>query len=116
MHRFTTYIQDEDNYLCKKIREYEAIHPATAFQIDKHQHSHAHFNNQHLYHLIQLTGELGFTDTITLGVHLGTQLSGDNKAASANVSTSPGSIHEDGEEWSDLLQDDDAAADFSEEN
>ncbi|PBK85156.1 hypothetical protein ARMGADRAFT_1087830 [Armillaria gallica] len=52
IHCLATYIQDEDCYLCKKIEEYKAIHPATAFQINKHCHSHACFNNRHLCHLI----------------------------------------------------------------
>ncbi|PBK85151.1 hypothetical protein ARMGADRAFT_1036634 [Armillaria gallica] len=58
IHCLTTYIQDEDLFLCMKIEEYSTVHPPTAFQIDKHCHSRACFNNQHIWCLIHLARDL----------------------------------------------------------
>ncbi|KAK0447956.1 hypothetical protein EV421DRAFT_1889433 [Armillaria borealis] len=106
IRRLTTYIQDEDRFLCKKIEEYSTTDPRTAFQIDKHRRSHARFNDRHIRHLVHLASEPGFTGTITPGVRLGMQPSEGIDAASA-LSSDRGSLHKNEEGWGEALKDDD---------
>jgi len=67
IHRFVTYLQDEDQYLCTCEEQLCTSHPTLAYQIRVLRNVRGRFNSSHLKHLVEITRLQGFTGTLEPG-------------------------------------------------
>ncbi|KIJ58762.1 hypothetical protein HYDPIDRAFT_163072 [Hydnomerulius pinastri MD-312] len=68
IHRFVTYLRDEDRYLRGCVELLWASHPALAYQVFLHRNVRARFNGEHLKKLAQLLSLPGFSGSLSPGV------------------------------------------------
>ncbi|KIK14851.1 hypothetical protein PISMIDRAFT_16995 [Pisolithus microcarpus 441] len=64
IHRFITYIQDEDQYLRRCEEQLRATHGPLAHQISIHRNVCGHFDTLHLKHLYNISQLRGFNGTL----------------------------------------------------
>ncbi|KAI6099141.1 hypothetical protein F5141DRAFT_1190692 [Pisolithus sp. B1] len=68
IHCFVTYIQDEDQYLCRCKEQLRATNAPLAHQISICHNVHGHFNTLHLKYLYNISQLPGFTGTLAPGI------------------------------------------------